>query len=52
MARPLRFVISTDPDAGRHAKRLHPVDHIACDFCLGPLIGQSAGLETPAMMVL
>jgi hypothetical protein len=26
----------------------HPVEHIAPDFCLGPLIGQSLGLKSPA----
>src|SRR6202171_882834 len=33
---------------GWHAEPRHPVEHIASDFCLGPLIGQSPGVETPA----
>jgi hypothetical protein len=28
-------------------KSRHPFEHIAPDFCLGPLIGQSSGLESP-----
>jgi NAD(P)-dependent dehydrogenase (short-subunit alcohol dehydrogenase family) len=40
--------MSADPNSGWHAKRRHPVENVASDFCLGPLIGQSPGVKPPA----
>ena len=49
---PVSGSISVDPDGGRHAERRHHVENVAPDFCLGPLIGQSPGVESPANDVL
>ena len=40
--------VSADPYGGRHAERRHPVEHVAANFCLGPLIGQSSGVKPRA----
>jgi hypothetical protein len=40
--------LSADPDGGRHTERGHPVEHVAANLCLGPLIGQSPGVKPPA----
>ena len=40
--------VSPNPDGGRHAERGHPVEHVAANLCLGPLIGQSPGVKPPA----
>ena len=48
VASPVPVRISEDPGGGRHAEPRHPVEHIASDFRLGPLIGQSPGVESPA----
>jgi hypothetical protein len=48
VASPLSPRVSRDPDGGRHAERRHPVEHVAANFCLGPLIGQSSGAKSPA----
>ena len=37
-----RFAYRVDPGGGRHAEPRHPVEHIAPDFRLGLLIGQSS----------
>lgn len=47
-ASPLSIVLSADPDGDRHAEPGHPVEHVAADFCLDPLIGQSPGVELPS----
>src|SRR5271157_4462047 len=39
---------STDPDRRRHAEAGHAIQNVAADLRLGPLIGQSPGLKTPA----
>jgi hypothetical protein len=36
---PLSVWVSADPGGDWHAETGHPVEHIAPDFCLGPLIG-------------
>jgi hypothetical protein len=36
---PLSVWMSADPGGDWHAETGHPVEHIAPDFCLGPLIG-------------
>ena len=45
---PLLACGSSDPDGRRHAERSQPVEHVASDFRLGPLIGQSPGVKAPA----
>src|SRR5271156_3344421 len=40
--------VSADPDSGGHTERRHPVEHVAANFSLGPLIGQSPGVKPPA----
>ena len=40
--------VSAHSDGGRHAEHRHPVEHVADNFCLGPLIGQSPGAKGPA----
>jgi hypothetical protein len=40
--------VSADSDGGRHAERRHPVENVAPNFCLSPLIGQSPGVKPPA----
>src|SRR5271170_6086926 len=37
--------VSAEPSGGRHAEPRHPVEHVAADFCLSPLIGQSPGVK-------
>ena len=37
-----------DPNRDWHTETCHPVDDIACDLCLGPLIGQNPSVGTPA----
>jgi hypothetical protein len=44
--RPTR--ISPDPDGDRHAEACHPIENVASNSRLGPLIGQSPGMESPA----
>ena len=34
-----------DPDADRHAEASHPVEGLAANLRLGPLVGQSAGVD-------
>lgn len=47
MGSPSRFAYRrTRVEAGMPSS--HPVEHIAPDFCLDPLIGQSPGLKAPA----
>ena len=48
VASPLSPRVSADPDGGRHAERRHPVEHVAPNFCLGALIGQSPGVKPPS----
>ena len=48
VASPVPARVSVDPGGGRHAEPRHSVEHIAPDFCLGLLIGQSSGLKSPA----
>src|SRR5690349_17615576 len=48
VASPFRFRVSDDPDGDRHAEPCHPVEHVAPDLRLGPLSGQSPGVEAPA----
>ena len=45
---PLPVWVSAGPYGGRHAEMRHPVEHVAPDFRLGPLIGQSPGVQPPA----
>ena len=40
--------VSADPDGGRHSERRHPVEHVAANIWLGPLIRQSPGTKPPA----
>ena len=40
--------MSADSDGGRHSERRHPVEHVAANFYLGPLIGQSSGAKSAA----
>ena len=40
--------VSADPDGGRQPLYRHPVEHVAPNFCLGPLIGQSPVVKPPA----
>jgi hypothetical protein len=35
--------VSADSGGDRHSERRHPVEHVAANLCLGPLIGQSPG---------
>jgi hypothetical protein len=35
----LSACVSADPGGDRHAETCHPVEHVAPDFCFGPLIG-------------
>jgi hypothetical protein len=42
-----RPVESSEPGGRRHAERRHPVEDVAPDFCFGPLIGQSPGIQAP-----
>ena len=37
--------MSAEPSGDRHAEPRHPVEHVAADFCLSPLIGQSPGVK-------
>jgi hypothetical protein len=39
--------VSANPRGDWHAEPGHPIKHVAPDLCLGPLIGQSPGLELP-----
>jgi hypothetical protein len=39
---------SADPGGDRRAEPCHPVEYVAPDFCLGPLIGQNPGVKAPA----
>src|ERR1700692_1641522 len=39
--------VSAKPSGDWHAEPRHPIEHVAPDFCLGPLIGQSPGLKSP-----
>jgi ATP-dependent DNA ligase len=48
VASPGPACMSMDPGGGRHAEPRHSVEHVAPDFCLGLLIGQSSGLKSPA----
>jgi hypothetical protein len=48
VAYPHSLRVSADSDPGRHSERRHPVEHVAANFCLGPLIGQSPGAKSPA----
>jgi len=45
---PLSGCALADPGGDRHAETRHPVEHVASDFCLGPLIAQSPGVKSPA----
>jgi hypothetical protein len=45
---PLSPRVSADPGGGGHAERRHPVEHVAANFYLGLLIGQSPGVKPPA----
>jgi hypothetical protein len=45
---PLSTCLSADPGRDRHAETRHPVEHIAPDFRLGPLIGQNPGVKSSA----
>jgi hypothetical protein len=47
-ASPLAACVSADPSGGRHTEPCHLVEHVAPDFCLGPLIAQNPGVKTPA----
>jgi hypothetical protein len=38
---------STDPDGGWHTEACHPVQHVASNFCLDLLTGQSPGEKSP-----
>ena len=40
--------VSANPSGDRHAEPRHPIEHVAPDLCLGPLIGQSPGVKSPA----
>ena len=48
VASPVLPRVSADPDGRRHAERRHPVEHVAANLCLGPLIGQSPAAKPPA----
>src|SRR5436309_2482065 len=39
---------SDDADGDWHAEPGHPIEHVASNLRLGPLIGQSSGVKTPA----
>jgi hypothetical protein len=39
--------VSANPSGDWHAEPRHPIEHVAPDLCLGPLIGQSPGLKSP-----
>jgi hypothetical protein len=43
---PLAFV-SANPSRDWHAEPRHPIDHVAADLYLGPMLGQSPGLKAP-----
>jgi hypothetical protein len=48
---PLRLAatcVLCDPNRDWHTETCHPVDDVACDLRLGPLIGQNPSVETPA----
>jgi len=44
----LPVCVSADPVGDRHAETCHPVEHVASDFRLGPLIGQSPCVKSSA----
>ena len=39
--------VSSDSNTGRHADTRHPIEHVASNLCLDPLIAQSPGLKSP-----
>ena len=43
-----RLGVLFDTDQDRHAEACHSVERVAGDFGLGPLIGESPGVKTPA----
>jgi hypothetical protein len=43
-----RFACQRIQGEDRHAETCHPIGHIASDFCLGPLIGQSPCVKSSA----
>src|SRR5919199_2906388 len=44
-----RWLCASDDAGGDwHAEPCHPVEHVAPDLRLGPLIGQSPGVKAPA----
>jgi hypothetical protein len=48
MTSPVLTRISRDPNEGRHAEVCHPIENVASNSRLGPLIGQNPGMESPA----
>src|ERR1700733_10907348 len=45
---PFSVCVSADPGGDRHAEPCHPVEHVASDFRLGPLIGQNPCVKSSA----
>jgi hypothetical protein len=45
---PLSAYLSADPGGDRHAESCHPVEYVAPDLRLGPLIGQNPGVKSSA----
>ena len=45
---PFLVCVSADPGGDRHAETCHPVQHIASDLCLSPLIGQNPRVKSSA----
>jgi hypothetical protein len=45
---PFSVCVSADPGGDRHAETCHPVEHVASDFRLGPLVGQSPCVKSSA----
>jgi hypothetical protein len=43
---PLSAYLSSNPGGDRHAETRHPVEYIAPDFRLGPLIRQNPGVKS------
>src|SRR5271166_5905263 len=39
---------SADPNGDRHAETRHPIEHVALNLRIGPLLGQNPGLKSAA----
>ena len=45
---PIPACVSADASRDRHAQTCHPVEHVASDFCLDALLGQSPCVKSSA----